>query len=237
MFNSTVLARFFPNTQTIAVVGNGPVSPEDGEHVAKANVVVRFNNWASRGSIDQPGIPKRADIVFTNGGSHSSIKSQVHPTLVVLANPYPHYWDTADRDLMRFYPQSHLTHINPFWMRDLCKSLNYDSKGYAHPLPTVGLVGIYALMKISKTMNYFITGFTWGYDEVADTIQGHKLDNDSRCKEKKFNHNFFRELLWTSRSIEHISTVKFSTRSKTALDRVRGRRFTSEYNWPLYHGI
>lgn len=226
--------RVFENTfsiyrrRSIVFVGNGPTEEADKEIVERADTVVRFNNWGSRSGI-MHNVSRRCDMVFLNGDCHTTNinKDDVgDPLMAVMAISYPHHAQDGDRLLTRFYKNSVLAQINPFWLRDLCRMLGYKSDGTKHPLPTVGLTGMYMLSKLAPEARFHVCGFSWHYDAETGKVQGHDPD----ILPSHFNHWYMRELVFVAHTFPHWA---FGRIPQQAINFVKGKTFTWEQSWPL----
>lgn len=233
IWSGASIADDFGPDLRIALVGNGPVEPEDRKRLDECNVVVRFNNWGSRkGDIVDKWLPilgGRCDIVVSNCDVYTMTgrAGLERPKQFVLAIPYPHRWDSADRLIEQYHSRSNPFMVNPFWNRDLCAKLGYNNEGCFPPIPTVGLTAIYHLWRMtlieSLDASFFVCGFTWQYDSSADEIQGHDVDV-TRLPEH-FNHSYAREADWVANSIYGLNGWTFSDLAKWTLDRFRGNDF------------
>lgn len=196
-----------PRPYRIAIIGNGPVSDEDAALVANCDMYVRFNNWGSRACL-QPHLKVvggRCDVVFGNMDIHTTNQGASGvgvPRLAVQAIPYPHRYNDADMLASKWYPTAQLAMINPFWMRDLCYEMGLDSIGVKHPLPTVGITGMYAFWRMGfdtahAHVEYRVAGFNWHYDRDRGTYDGlHPSVVDSPPKGR--NHYYLLEARWCS---------------------------------------
>lgn len=223
----------FPRASYITFVGNGPTDRADQKFIDAADIVVRFNNWGSRTELVH-NVSRRCDMVFLNGDCHTTNigKDDVtDPKMAVMAIPYPHHAQDGDKLLGRFYKQAMWAQVNPFLLRDLCISLNYKSDGTKHPMPTVGLVGMYMLQKIVPQANFYVCGFSWHYDPATDRVQRHEINQDPLPTH--FNHWYVRELVYVCRHFYCVPHWRFSSIAVQALLRVYGKQFAWEKTWPL----
>jgi hypothetical protein len=200
IFNRELLADRFGEVSEVAVVGNGPVSPEDRMHVDSAGVVIRFNNWGSRRELREANsiVGGRCDVMFGNFDVHTTNQGKGGvgmPSMAVLAIPTPHRLADADRMMARWYGGSTFAMVNPFWCRDLCKVLGLESDGWKHPLPTVGLTALYHLyrMQMEDDVDFFVCGFSWHVDPENGTVQDVKPPHE---KVGIWNHYYLREARW-----------------------------------------
>lgn len=230
ILNRRVFFQRFINVGRIVFVGNGPTEAADQEAVEKADLVVRFNNWGSRNGLVH-NVPRRCDMVFLNGDCHTT---NIHkedvgdPGMAVMAIPYPHHATDGDKLLTTFYKNAVLTQVNPFWLRDLCNRLNYKSDGTKHPLPTVGLVGMYMLNKLVPDAHFYVCGFSWHYDPATNKVQG--FDVNMPKLPTHFNHWYVRELVYVARAFSHWS---FSAIPQQAINFAKDKSFAWEQTWPL----
>lgn len=233
ILNRRVFSACFSSAKYIVFVGNGPTDAADQVHIDNADIVVRFNNWGSRNGLVH-NVSRRCDMVFLNGDCHTTNigKEDVGaPKAAIMAIPYPHHAVDGDRLLSRFYPQALHAQVHPFWLRDLCKHLGYKSDGTKHPLPTVGLVGMYMLHKIVPDVNFYVCGFSWHFDPATDQIQKHSFDQDPLPTH--FNHWYVRELVYICRRFYCVPHWRFSSIAVQALNRVHNKQFSWEKTWPL----
>lgn len=195
--------------KTIAIVGNSGIQEEDNELIDCADVVVRFNNYATRADIEYTKDRYRCDVLFTTFDLHS-----VHadPRVVVIGIPYPFKQDQIVRKLDLWYPKSLPFMVNPYWNAILCKELHLDSVGCQHPLPSIGMTCIWHIKKIISTMvNYnpsiFIAGFNWYSDKEKLTIQGRDIQLPRAAH---FNHHYREEMQWMIRHLLNDPRFSFS---------------------------
>lgn len=216
----------------VAVVGNGPVDPMDRAVVEGADIVVRFNNWGSRSdgwcqdNLQQVG--GRCDVVLGNFDVHTTNIGQrgiTAPKIAVLAIPTPHSID-RENHFQRFYPDAQAAMVNPFGVYDCCRELGLDSLGHEHPMPTVGMTGLYQLFHMKLSTVFFVTGFSWHYDWKEDTVQG--FDIAAETLPTHFNHFYLKELLWVSRNLLEHPSWSFGPIAEEALQRVFDKRFQWE---------
>lgn len=232
--NLTILSKndflFFANKDinSIAIVGNGPTENGDRQKINSADLVIRFNDWASR---DHHRLVKktgnRCDFLFTTIDSFSRRGNQ--PSKVIIGIPYPHHYNKVEYWLNKQYPNSQYIMVNPYLNFKLCKELNLNSIGWNHPLPTIGMTGIWHINHFSLSANIYITGFSWLYDEKTDSIQNQLIDSEILPQE---NHIYIKEAFWISKKLFNNDKWTFSSIAKKTLNRVHNLnlKWTKELN-------
>lgn len=233
IFNKRLLEEVFGTSiGCIAVVGNGPVDPVDKSIIEGADVVMRFNNWGSRtDGWCQDNLEKvggRCDIMLGNFDIHTTNIGQrdiTAPKIATLAIPTPHNIDRASH-FERFYPDARASMVNPFWVYQCCQELGLASVGHEHPMPTVGMTGLYHLHHMKLDTVFFVTGFSWHYDRKEDTVQG--IDIGAENLPTYWNHFYIKELVWVSRNLLDDPRWSFGPQAEEALQRVYGKRFPWE---------
>jgi hypothetical protein len=148
------------------------------------------------------------------------------PKLVVIGIPAPFQIDRIPAKVDQWYRYASVAMVNPYWNRQLCRALSLASDGYRHPLPTLGMTAIYHLARMQLSAEFYVCGFDWHFDPVADTIQGCPVTADRLPTH--FNHWYVREAVWIARNLLPSDSWKFSQRATRTLDRVRHERFAWE---------
>jgi len=207
---NTLSSRAFNNAKTIAIVGNGGISPSDNEVINQCDCVVRFNNYATREKIEYTAERFRCDTLFSTFDLHST---GAEPATTVIAIPFPFHAKDIPRKLNKWYPKSAPFVLNPYVNMELCDALGLDSLGDQHPIPSVGLTAvwhIYQLIKFQRNWNpkIHICGFNWYSDKDKLTIQGRKMD---MRKAGHFNHHYREEMKWMIDNIMFHPNFSFSS--------------------------
>lgn len=211
----------FDHQKTIAVVGNGPLSPGDRERIESADVVIRFNDWNRRRDFDEARAGTRCDFLFTQFDANPSGPA---PETVCVAIPAPFHIDRIIEKSEEWYRESSLLAFNPYVMRIMCRDvLRLDSEGCKHPIPTVGFQMLYWLHLWSRDYNMgaeiFVTGFTWHVDiETATAAKIHLLTD---TVPRGYNHTYLREVKWLAGNIVENRRFQFSEKTRDALYYVR----------------
>ncbi len=211
----------FSHQKSIAVVGNGPLSPGDRERIDAADVVIRFNDWNRRKTFDETQAGTRCDFLFTQFDANPSGPA---PETLCIAIPAPFHIDRIIEKSDEWYQGSRLLAFNPYVMRIICRDvLRLDSDGHRHPIPTVGFQMLYWLHLWSRDYNLgseiFVTGFTWHVDIETQTAAKVPLLSDTLPR--NYNHSYLREVKWLAGNIVENRRFRFSEKTRDALFYVR----------------
>jgi hypothetical protein len=237
IWNADVVGRIFGQPKRISLVGNGTVEADSTAIIQSSDVVIRFNNWATRPECVEKTLPSgtlRCDMLVTHLDLHSANmgKGEVAaPRLVVLGIPAPFQIDNIPKKLDRWHPNTPVAMVNPYWNRQLCQALSLNSEGFKHPLPTLGMTAIYHLARMNLSAEFYVCGFDWHFDPATDRIQGHAID--APRLPGNFNHWYVREAVWITRSLYRHERWKFSARAARTLARLDEKQFTWEQNGPV----
>lgn len=203
-------------TPLIAVVGNAGVSKEDSKRIDKADIVVRFNNYATRTNITHTTDKFKCDVLFSTFDLHSQ-GSQ--PKDVVIGIPFPFKAKEISAKPNRWYPNARPWMVNPYENMRMCEELNIDSLGASHPLPSVGFTALWHMKDWHA--NFFICGYEWYYSDDTGLFQGWGLKN--KDYPKSWNHNYPKEVDWVYKNMYEKININFSARSEYIL-RVYGSK-------------
>lgn len=237
IWGADVMRRVFGDAGRIALVGNGTVEEESTAKITAADVVVRFNNWASRKECIEQTLPHgslRCDLLVTHFDLHSDNMGQggvARPKLVVIGIPAPFQIDAIPAKLDRLHPDAVAAMVHPYWNRDLCRELGIESLGFKHPLPTLGLTAIYHLARMRLSAEFYVCGFDWHFDPATDSIQGVSLQAERLPGH--FNHWYAREAAWISRGLYGSPQWQFSRRAAKTMERMAGKTFPWEATAPV----
>lgn len=195
--------------RSIAIVGNAGIEQQDNALINEADLVIRFNNYATRADIQYTKDRMRCDMLFTTFDLHSD---GANPSSVVIGIPYPFKQVDVKRKIQKWYPNSLAYMVNPYLNADLCAEIGLNSDGYKHPLPSIGLTCLWHLKRlIDNTVNYnpsiFIAGFKWYADPEKLEIQNRKVNAP---KPGHFNHYYKDEMQWVIRNLIHQDKYLFS---------------------------
>lgn len=197
----------------VAIIGNAGTTPQDEKEISKADIVVRFNNYATRGGITHPADRLRCDILFTTTDLHSS---GANPKEVVIGIPSPFKQEQVIRNLDMWYPRARYWMVNPYLNYELCKELELNSNGAQHPLPSVGFTALWHMQDWNAC--FYIGGFNWYVDLIKDTVQNKPID--LKILPSNFNHFYIKELNWIIRNLKRKKNILFSDSCMKILDHV-----------------
>lgn len=214
ILNEDILS-YYPK-QKIAIIGNAGVTQQDNEAIDQADVVVRFNNYATREGITHSKDRHRCDMLFTTTDLHSS---NSHPKDIVIGIPSPFKQDQVLRNIPKWYPDSRYWMVNPYTNYLLCKELGYQSNGTHHPLPSIGLTALYHLRNFPCEI--YIGGFQWYFDWQNKTVQGCSVT--LKNLPTNFNHFYIKEMEWIIKNLKSKKNILFSDQSKRILDYVESK--------------
>lgn len=205
--------KSFQGKPKIAIIGNAGITDEDQEAIDEANIVIRFNNFATRENIRHSKNPYRCDILFTTFDLHSrnaKIKD------VVVGIPYPFKHARIIEKFPQWYPTARQWMVNPYENYRLCQELGLDSDGYAHPLPSLGFTALWHLQDFDASI--YIGGFEWYVNTDEKLIQKRKITDPLPTH---FNHYYLKEVQWILKNLRPKLNVKFSARCNQILDLVQ----------------
>lgn len=202
----------FSSVPNIAIIGNGGATPQDDEELDQADVVVRFNNFASRQGIKNTKDPNRCDILFTHFDLHSHT---CNPSDVVIAIPYPFKIKQVIERSKKWYPNARLWMVNPYLNYQLCRELDLNSEGFKHPLPSLGMTGLYHMLEWPA--RFYIGGFNWYFNDGK--IQNQPITMKSFPS--NFNHFYVKEIHWAIQNAYGKLNIKFSDSCKQILNQVK----------------
>lgn len=204
---------------TLAVVGNGGISPEDEERINDCDVIVAFNNYLTRENIRKRKHAAKCDILFSTLDLHS-VGSD--PRDVAICIPAPFHIKEIPKKMNQWYPKANHWMVNPYENAVFCEELGLNSLGYAHPLPSAGLTALYYLSKMPCKM--FICGFQWYYSEETGLFQKHHLGNKNYPGH--WNHSYPQELGWIIDNLYGRSGIQFSESCCRLLDIAKSQRIS-----------
>lgn len=209
--------RALLGAKTIAVVGNAGINYEDNQYINQADVVVRFNNYATRKDIQYTNDRFRCDVLFSTFDLHSA---ESDPRVVVIGIPYPFNLQHIPRKLNKWYPKSVPYMVNPYLNAQICAELGLESDGYKHPLPSIGFTALWNIHNVLKTViNYnpviYVAGFRWYSDPSKLTIQDRHVHLP---KASHFNHHYREEMQWIIRHLLHDTHYFFSKECRSILE-------------------
>ncbi len=218
LFSRSVFEEIFGDPWSIAVVGNGPVEPEMLNIINSAEVVVRFNNWNTRTQCLTTTLPnsgRRGDLVFSHLDCQPSlVLPWDRPKLMVMAIPAPFQIDRNPFYLEERYQKIPVSMVNPYLNRLLCLELGFDSGGWSHPLPTVGMTFLYHFWRFNTNAVVHVCGFDWHFDVHRGTYDGVSVDSP---RANPNNHSYLREARWVQKNLLNHPRWIFSARSERAL--------------------
>lgn len=201
-------------------MGNAGVTSYDNKWVENADIVIRFNNYATRQGIAHLGNRSRCDVLFTTFDLHSqAVKSP--PQHVVIGIPYPFHVDHIIEKFDQWYPQATPWMVNPYWNRLMCQELGIQSEGWKHPFPSIGFTALWHMHRlgINNNSDIYICGFNWYYDHDTKLMQGYKLNKQPRPTH--FNHDYWIESSWIVKNLLPSSGYSFSPTCIAVLDKVK----------------
>lgn len=206
LFDESILKPYFKKERPnkIAIVGNSGVSESDNDFINDADVVIRFNNYATRQSIVQTKDKFKCDILFSTFDLHS-VGSK--PKDVVIGIPFPFKAKEIITKPDRWYPASNHWMINPYKNMEMCAELRIDSLGCEHPLPSVGFTALWHMR--NWKCDFYVCGFEWYFDGRS------KFQNwDLKNKEypNHWNHNYPKEIEWVIKKLLKKNNFIFSDR-------------------------
>lgn len=191
--------RAILGAKRIALVGNGGLKPEDRSIIEQADLVIRFNNYATRENIDTDRT--RCDLLWTTGDTHSV---GAMPHSVCIGIPYPFKVDSLPGRIKKWYPKAEAFIVNPYWCYDMCRELDIPSEGWKHPFPSIGFTCLWHLHRIltiapSLKPTISVVGFNWYWNEESKTIQRHYMRSENYPKH--WNHNYPKEVRWIIKNL------------------------------------
>lgn len=192
------------NSHSIAVIGNGGVTPEDESMINSADVVIRFNNYATREGVRKPQDRFKCDILFSTFDLHSHGAT---PKDVVIGIPFPFKSKEIYDKPSRWYPKSRHWMINPFENERMCQELQIDSNGTHHPLPSLGFTALWHMR--DWTNQIYVSGFNWYYDPTTRRVQ--KWDMRNTEYPNHWNHNYPKEVRWIINHLLPKNNIIFSS--------------------------
>lgn len=210
--------HFGAGALSLAVVGNGPVPPEDWAHIHRAGFVIRFNDWNRRKNfVDDGGA---CNMLFTQlDANHDPAKLAKPPEVVGIAIPAPFKIDRIIEMTDLWHRDSAITMFNPYLMRLICRDvLRLESEGHRHPIPTVGFQMLYLLSLFPMAVgvdDVFVTGFSWHLDKEAGTLGRVKIADDHFPA--GFNHSYLREGKWVAANLLENPVFRFGAIADDAL--------------------
>ncbi len=181
---------------TISIVGNSSLLDVDRDIVDQSDLVVRFNNFGTRTGLDRTKDPLHCDILFTTFDAHSA---GCNPKHVVIGIPYPFKIDRVVSLAEKWYPDSKIWMVNPYWNKQICDDLNLVSEGWAHPIPSIGFTALWHIHRIVKLgllkrRIFYVCGFEWYFDHRTQRFQCANIEADSFPQ--TWNHCYPREARW-----------------------------------------
>lgn len=225
MFNRDNYENIFGNANTIAIVGSGTVEPDSTEHINNADIVIRFNDFNRRKNFTVETATQRCDVLFTHydiwpitkQGYAENIKS------VVIAIPYPFNCERIIQRVEDTSRDKQIYMVNPYIQSELCALLKYDSLGYQHPSPTVGMTCLFHLTNIISLLenkpSLYITGFDWHVDFDTRRIDQKPIFQKQRAGH--WNHFYAEEGRWAVKNLLGNALINLSDRSKKALETIK----------------
>lgn len=207
IFSESILPK---NNPKIAIIGNGGVNIDDDKYIKEADVVVRFNNYATRDGINKTKDPLLCDILFTTFDLHSN---GACPKNVVIGIPFPfHAKDIIIRSA-KWYNSSKLWMVNPYVNMQMCADIGWGNNGYEHPFPSIGFTALWHMHNWNA--EFYVTGFEFYYDDKTKTFQ--KWDIRNTKYPKTWNHNYPLEVKWILKNLYKKNNFIFSKRTKYIL--------------------
>lgn len=190
----TDLLKKYSDPSSIAIVGNSGISKEDQSVIDSCDIIVRFNNYATRKNINHTANPYQCDILFSTFDTHSQ---DANPKDVVIGIPFPFKAKEIYSKPMKWYPRSRHWMVDPYKNMRMCKDLGIDSLGSSHPLPSLGFTAFWHLK--DWPIKIHVCGFSWFCDIDTKIIQG--LSIHSKENKKNWNHNYRQEAIWIIRNL------------------------------------
>lgn len=209
LLSPRILDNYKPNP-LIAIVGNSGINDIDDNIIENADIVVRFNDYATRDKIQHTKDKYLCDILFSTFDLHS-VGSK--PKDVVIGIPFPFKADQIYHKPKKLYPSSRVWMVNPYLNMNMCKEMNIDSLGACHPLPSIGFTALWHLHTFP--CNIFIAGFNWYYDKKTKLFQG--LDLKNKNYPENWNHNYPKEIEWILKYLYYRDNIIFSSECKSVL--------------------
>lgn len=202
----------------VCIVGNGGVTIEDEKKIEEADIVIRFNNYATRKGITQAR-NQRCHMLWTTFDLHSL---NIAPRYVVAGIPFPFHAEHIISRCHRWYPDADMMMVNPYWNFMMCKELEIkqddDHLGWRHPFPSLGFTCLWHLnrMGVFESSKVYICGFNWYFDWSTKLCQGRELTK--KDDPAHYNHNYAKEIEWIVKNLLHKMNINYSNSCKQILD-------------------
>ncbi len=228
LFNENHFNTIFGTAKNIAIVGSGTVEGDSTKHILSADKVIRFNDFNRRSNFNPEITTHRCDILFTHFDIWPITKEKFADKIksVVVAIPFPFNHERIVRRVEETCLDKNIYMVNPYLQAELCKKLGYNSDGYKHPSPTVGMTCLYHLLeivgKIKNAPNIYITGFDWHVDFQSNKIDGRPIDIEKMPGH--WNHYYVLEGNWAAKNLLDKKGILLSNRSKKALEIIKSIR-------------
>lgn len=196
LLNQAILTNYPHKNQPVrvAVVGNSGIAEHDQRKIDNCDVVIRFNNYATRENIALTKDKFKCDILFSTFDLHS-YGSQ--PKDVIIGIPFPFKAKEIYKKPNKWYPNSRHWMVNPYENMKMCEEMNIDSLGACHPLPSLGLTALWHMKDWEA--EFYVCGYSWYYNKQDQTIQRWDLRNKNYPK--NWNHNYPKEIEWVIKNL------------------------------------
>lgn len=196
------------NRNRIAIVGNGGVNAADNREL-KGRYIIRFNNYATRQGVEHPRERYTCDCLFTTLDLHSVGSKPDH---VVIGIPFPFKAEEIIEKVGKWYSNSHLHTVNPYWNLLMCRELGIPSDGFKHPFPSIGFTALWHLHRMgllaSHATDIYICGFNWYFDWRTKLCQGKEFGLTEYPSH--WNHNYPNEVKWIVENLLGKININFS---------------------------
>lgn len=193
----------YGRASTVAIVGNGGITEKEQRQIDKCDIVVRFNNYATRKDIAKTTNPLKCDILFSTFDLRSEGDN---PKDVVIGIPFPFHAKQVAIRMDKWYAESRQWMVNPFLNMKMCQDMDIDSLGSSHPLPSIGFTALWHIYQMP--MFFYVFGFNWYFNPENGKFQGWDIENDNYPRH--WNHNYIKEVRWIVANLMGKHNIIFS---------------------------
>ncbi len=225
ILNLETIPKMLGTAKSIAIIGSGLVEGDSLKSIKSADKVIRFNDFNRRSNFNAEMTTHRCDILFTHFDIWPITKENFADSIrdVVISIPFPFNYERIINRVEDTCLNKRIYTVNPYLQGQLCKTLGYNSDGYKHPSPTVGMTCLYHLLeifnRIKNAPNLYITGFDWHVDFQSNKIDGRPINIEKMPGH--WNHYYALEGDWASKNLLNKNNIQLSNRSKKALEIIK----------------